>query len=231
MFPTICCCWICILLARNVFCTWWQSHLLDHELYLCNSLVLLSSTNLSVGSLALKTETRCQGWLIILVASATVLISELRIHPFYRQQLQQCMALHRCSLSSSFAVRIDNANQLWSKSLLQFSAPWDSKCPLTICCSMMMLLLFGKERLLPLNYSVHISSTTTACRTRFQQQMCREMDKESEEERKVSFLAISCLSTLSSWKELLLMFYLQTKLCCFLHHKQQQQVFHGLFLH
>lgn len=63
----------------------------------CNSLVLLSSTNLSVGPLALKTETSCLAWLIILVVSATVLISELSIHPFYSQQLQQCMALHKCS--------------------------------------------------------------------------------------------------------------------------------------
>lgn len=63
----------------------------------CNSLVLLSSTNLSVGSLALKTEACCRAWLIILVVSATVLISELSIHPFYSQQLQQCMALHKCS--------------------------------------------------------------------------------------------------------------------------------------
>jgi hypothetical protein len=36
---------------------------------------------------------------------------------------------------------------------------------------MLLLLLFGKERLLPLNCSVHISTTTTTCRTRFQQQM------------------------------------------------------------
>lgn len=63
----------------------------------CNNLVLLSSTNLSVGPLALKTETSCRAWLIILVVSATVLISELSIHPFYSQQLQQCMALHKCS--------------------------------------------------------------------------------------------------------------------------------------
>jgi hypothetical protein len=63
----------------------------------CNSLVLLSSTNLSVGSLALKTETNCRAWLIILVVSATVLISELSIHPFYSQQLQQCMALLKYS--------------------------------------------------------------------------------------------------------------------------------------
>jgi hypothetical protein len=60
---------------------------------------------------------------------------------------------------------------------------------------MMMLLLFGKERLLPLNCSVHISSssTTATCRTRFQQPTRREMDKERVRKREKGFYSCNQL--------------------------------------
>lgn len=58
---------------------------------------------------------------------------------------------------------------------------------------MLLLLLFGKERLLPLNCSVHISTTTTTCRTRFQQQMRWEMDKERVRKREKGFCSCNQL--------------------------------------
>jgi hypothetical protein len=58
---------------------------------------------------------------------------------------------------------------------------------------MMMLLLFGKERLLPLNCSAHISSTTTTCGTCFQQQTWPEMDKERVRKREKGFYSCNPL--------------------------------------
>jgi hypothetical protein len=59
---------------------------------------------------------------------------------------------------------------------------------------MMMQLLFGKERLLPLNCSVHIiSSSSTDCRTRFQQQTRLETDKERVMKREKGFYSCNQL--------------------------------------
>lgn len=178
----------------------------------CNSLVLLSSTNLSVGPLALKTETSCQAWLIILVVSATVLISELSIHPLYSQQLQQCMALNKCSQNLGEKLPFSPLLQWgWTMPtncevspclnsqppgtpdvLSPYAAPW---C--CCCCSL------GRKDSSPW-IAVSISAPPPPPAEHVSSSRCAERwtKREWGRERKVSVLAISCLSTLSSWKEL-----------------------------